>query len=202
MKIFNRAGISDELLIKNQSLSPFVFSPIYGFEQWPGSYYYLEHINSIGEGYILNIDIDCFVYNWGAVERLLAYMRANKLTHCGMRDGGVCPHRVNDERVMNPFFNIFDSTFVRFVLNGRDLFDGDSQEPFNRFFIELGERGNPLFLDVDTLPDEMTVHLMNHESEYFALHSWYSREYGNDPVQTDRIDSVYDRAMYYRSLQK
>lgn len=168
------------------------------FNHWTDAESYLHFIIQQDYEWIVNIDNDCFVHNPGAVFDMAVYMMKNDFTHCGMRDAGVSPHRNNDYQVMNPFFNMFNVTAIKPMLKDIQPVKNNI-EPYNAFFIHLHNHGKPLYLDAATRSDGITTHLMDHEGNYFALHSWYSREY---ETQKDRINKVYADAKYYSSLQK
>lgn len=167
------------------------------FNHWTDAESYLHFIIQQGKGYIINCDNDCFVHDPVKIRFLMNYMEREGYTHCGMSDAGVCPHRNNHPQVMNPFFNIFNTDAIRPMLSQIQPVDNNI-EPYNAFFIHLHNHGKPLYLDAATRSDGITTHLMDHKRNYFALHSWYSREY---QTQKDRINKVYEEAKYYRSLQ-
>jgi len=166
------------------------------FNHWTDAESYLHFIIQQGSGWIINCDNDCFVHDWPRIERLVNYMKTNKQTHCGMRDAGISPHRNNDHEVMNPFFNIFNANAIKPMLSGIQPVENNI-EPYNSFFKHLHHHGNPLYLDAATRSDGITTHLQDNEGNYFALHSWYSREYS---TQKDRINKVFNDAKYYSSI--
>jgi hypothetical protein len=168
------------------------------FNHWTDAESYLHFIIQQGSGYVINCDNDCFIHDISKVTKLAAFMKKEGYTHCGMSDAGVCPHRNNHPHVMNPFFNIFNTDAIRPMLSHIQPVENNI-EPYNAFFIHLHNHGKPLYLDAATRSDGITTHLMDHNRNYFALHSWYSREYN---TQKDRINKVYEEAQYYRSLQK
>lgn len=168
------------------------------FNHWTDAESYLHFIIQQGIGYIINCDNDCFIHDISRVKKLAAFMKKEGYTHCGMSDAGVSPHRNNDHKVMNPFFNIFNADAIRPML--KDIQPvSNNNEPYNAFFIHLHTHGKPLYLDAATRSDGITTHLMDYGRNYFALHSWYSREYN---TQKERINKVYADAKHYSSLSK
>jgi hypothetical protein len=57
--------------------------------------------------------------------------------------------------------------------------------------------GKPLYLDAATTSDGYTTHLQDHNGNYFALHSWLSREWVHG--EKTRIMNVYKTAKEYAS---
>lgn len=193
--IFTRSN-NDQLYDMMQSLLPLPARKCDWFNHWTDAVSYLSFIIQQGEGWIVNCDNDCFIHNWSEVQALIIYMQENGYTHCGMRDAGVSPHRNNDHEVMNPFFNVFNAPALKPLLDSIVPCENNI-EPYNALFKHFHHAGKPLYLDAATLSDGISTHLMSHRKTYFALHSWYSREYNS---QKERIDNVYETAKYYRSI--
>lgn len=166
------------------------------FNHWTDAESYLHFIIQQGNGWIINCDNDCFIHDFRLVKKLMTYMVVNSFTHCGMRDAGTSPHRNNDWEVMNPFFNLFNADVIKPMLKDVQPVENNI-EPYNSFFKHLHHKGNPLYLDAATRSDGITTHLMDYERNYFALHSWYSREYD---TQKERINKVYADAVYYSAV--
>lgn len=180
-----------------QSFIPF---PVIKCDQFPGgkgANNYLNFVLSNAKQWALNIDMDCFIFNFQEVLSLWDYMKKNNYTHCGIRDLGAISHRRNTADSMNPFFNLFDCQTLRnrvsFPVNeGRE----DGFEPFNLFFKILKEQGNPLNLGAGSHPDGISTYVKSHEGTPFALHSWYSRDYLG--YHHNRIRKVISEAMALR----
>lgn len=199
MTVFTRSN-NDELF---HMMSNFIPCNIWitkcdWFNHWTDAESYLHFIIQQGDGFIVNCDNDCFIYDIRKVVELIDIMRSSEYTHCGMRDAGTSPHRNNDWEVMNPFFNIFNADAIKPMLKDIQPVENNI-EPYNAFFKHLHYHGKPLYLDAATRSDGITTHLMDHNKNYFALHSWYSREY---ETQKERINKVYEDAKYYSSLQR
>lgn len=198
MTVFTRSNNDELFQMMNEFIHPsWEVRKCDWFNHWTDAESYLHFIIQQGSRFIMNVDNDCFVYDLVSTLHLRNYMEVNGYTHCGMRDAGVCPHRNNDHQVMNPFFNIFNAEAIRPMLKDIQPVENNI-EPYNAFFIHLHNHGKPLYLDASTRSDGITTHLMDHNRNYFALHSWYSREYN---TQKERINKVYEDAKFYRSLQ-
>lgn len=183
-----------------------------------GSIDYLHSILQTDEEWVVNIDEDCFVYDWDMIEQIIIHMRRNNLHYAGMPDGGVCSTRARSWVTMNPFFNIFHVSEIQkgYKKHNREFidkceisygvdyhkpnyikgkFDHSLISPFNGLFNWLYDYYNPLFLDARDHPDGISTELVDPSGgEGFCLHSWYSREYNNDPKQKERIDSLFSEA--------
>jgi len=183
-----------------------------GMNHWSDASKYLyeiiEHayINEID--YAINIDEDCFVYDWDLVEYIIQEMIIEGYTHAGMPDGGCHVGRLRSYKVHNPFFNVFKVSACYEVLNdkmkwtlrGNDgkpdfnqmpyEFDVEHYaEPFDEFFTKLNDNGYPYFLYGDMHEDGIST-ILKCEFISFALHTWYSR----DASHRDRIIERFEEA--------
>lgn len=188
--------------------------PVTGFNNWWEASDYLYHIIDNGEGWIINCDIDCFIYDWSAVEAMVDEMKAGGFTHSGCHEGGDIPGRSRSWVCMNPFFNVFHASRIRELKGARSWDDikhekyrphfdrskpdylGDninhvSDEPFHGLFYWLFNVGRPLFIRTSQHSDGIST------DTGFALHSWYSREY---QTQKSRIHNLYEDAKHRSAL--
>jgi len=163
--------------------------------------------------WIINIDEDCFTIDNNEIQCLLDYMIENNYDYCGMPDGGVTTCRMTaNPLVMNPFFNIFNIRSIQSKFNpleitrsdfGEDLldklpkhlmkcddFDFKIHERYSLVFYWLLRNFKPLWLDANTLEDEITTELLSHRGKPMCWHTWYAREYGRDDCHTVRIDNT------------
>src|SRR5690242_14320047 len=119
LTVYSRSNNHD-LWLKMRSLIPphIECIEVTGFDHWTDASKYLYHIiDNAKTRWIVNIDIDAFVLNWEEIENLAEHMLIEKYTHCGMSDGGVCPHRNGPSSAMNPFFNIFDTEEIKKIIS-------------------------------------------------------------------------------------
>ena len=66
------------------------------YPDWQDALTYLEDIleNNRHVNMLVNIDSDCFITNWSAIESLLAYMQAKQIAYAGIYDSNdYIPHR-------------------------------------------------------------------------------------------------------------
>lgn len=195
---------SDELYEMASSFWPDVpRKRLTGYNAYKDALSYLLDIQNEPYEYVVNIDEDCFVYDWKGFEDLMAKMPGHTLA--GMPDSlDFCQHRNNSPFVLNPFFNVFHAARVRSVILASPRFRQYAQtgfkvpgcnfhEPFNCFFEAL-KKEPVLQLKTTTLEDGITTDLG------FALHTWYSREF--EGSHRERILGVYEQANHLRSLPR
>jgi len=176
-----------------------------GYNHYKDSLKYLYDILLEPYDYIINIDEDCFVYDFERMLFLIEAMEETNSIQCGMPDSFEwCSHRNNSRFVHNPFFNIFNRKKVSELLVSTTPFttyhiendlevDGcNFHEPFNVFFAAI-KKGNRIELDTKQHADGISTILND-----FALHSWYSREYNGEHKQ--RIINLYNEANNMRSI--
>lgn len=170
---------------------------VQGFDGYEESVQYLYHIieNSTAD-WVINIDEDCFVFDFSRVEKTLKYMQDFGIyDYAGMPDAGFCPHRNFSSTTHNPFFNIFNAKVIREFLKNVDKDEINSRgdfEPFDGFFLWLNESFGNLELTAGQ-HDDISTTLLNG-----LIHTWYSREYETDPFHTQRINEAYEYAKSIR----
>lgn len=210
---------NDELYEMMNSILPIEVEKIQGFDDWVGSVKYLEYILDLDAQIVVNIDLDCFIFDWGVVEELIKDMKDSKLnyTHCGASDASM-EGRANDSWVvMNPFFNVFNlsrtpsinfekayhegyrtdwNKDIEFYLPDykMEAYKQPFTEPFNGLFNTLYLYGNPLFLKTRLHEDGISVVLI-YKNKEFAYHSWYSREFNFDEFHRNRILKLYQEIL-------
>lgn len=212
IQVFTRSSVS-QLYDRMRSFIPEHIECIRctNFQEWWQASDYLHHIIDTGEEWVVNIDDDCFVTDWGKVEELVKHMSMLGYDYAGMPDGGVCPHRCRSWIVMNPFFTVFNAKAIREKLIHKRLIDScgyqpsleegkpdfvkehynhDMGEPFAGFFYWLKGQFNPFYLNAETHSDGISTTILNGT----VLHSWYSREFNHDITQRNRILSLYEEA--------
>jgi hypothetical protein len=67
----------------------------------------------------------------------------------------------------------------------------DMIEPYYHFFLWLNLNFKVLYLDADQYLGGPSTLLKNMNGDLFLAHSWFSRNYGKDPVETKRINELY-----------
>lgn len=183
---------------------------ITGMDHWRDAIHYLHALLDIDADVVVNCDEDCFVMDWGVVERVCEAVMGPGLVMAGMPDVlEHCHHRNNAPFVHNPFFNVLRPAPIKAMLAGHPTYANQVllnvnppgcrfHEPFNAFFRVLFDHAaGTVPLDGRDHADGMSTWL-SHAGVPFALHTWYSRQYEHDAVHRDRIDARFAEAMHLR----
>ena len=161
-----------------------------GYLGWRDASAYLYDLVDANEGFVVNCDTDCFVYDWAIARELVGYMMRNGYSHCGVRDdAGTIPHRTNSRDVMNPFFGIFNTSILRDLPDVLRVTDG--YEPFNGFYEYINRNYRPLYLGARQCLDGVSTELL-FRGRSFCVHSWYGREFEE---HRERIRAVHSYAL-------
>jgi len=171
-----------------------------GYNSWEDALRFLVDVINNCDGWAVILDEDCFTYRFDAIYKMMKHMEYHGYTHAGMADRGVSPHRTLQPTTLNPFFNIINCPEIR---KRGGLLKPDlcpfstcpTFEIFDNLYLQMWKVGKPLFLNAATLSDGLTTHLKDHTGEYFALHSWMSREWVHG--HKERILEIYKLAKEY-----
>lgn len=193
---------------------------------------YILKLFSLNYDWVINIDEDAFVTNNEAILSLLHYCNDNEFDICGYPDGGVLSCRHNNPLVMNPFFNIINLRSMRNRLEmiNRGQIDDYQQyrvhksefeakaplqlmkksydfnstltEPYYPIMLWISQNCNCLYLDADTHKDGLSSIAKDNQGTPFLIHTWYSRGYNHDSVQTNRINNIICEALGTDQLPK
>jgi hypothetical protein len=180
------------------------------FPGYTGALDYLLHLfTDEYSGWIVNVDEDFFLTNEKLMDDLLLYMQENDFAYCGVPDGHVISHRNNSIFNVNPFFNIFNVDLIKTKIkkfdNSRSFEYGNRveknailNEPFAGFlyWLHLNFK-HTSFTHIESTDGVSTVIKLNDKP--LGIHSWYSRHYGKDLAQTERIDRCIEWAIINRA---
>jgi len=161
---------------------------------------------------IINIDEDAFVYDTSTLMNLVDYVIQNGYANCGMPDGGVVHLRHFNPLVTNPFFNVFNTKLLRTKIKEYkeqdynvhkesfiekcplEMLKGAYEyvyfEPYYPLLIWINQNFKTLYLNANTHQDGLTTILEDYNAQPFLMHTWFSREYGSNGMQTRRINNV------------
>lgn len=214
MRIYTRHN-NDELFDMMQGFIPLPVIKCDTFNHWEEAADYIAHVIEQRDDVAVNVDLDCFIFDWAVVEELAAYMVEHGYTHCGFPDSGAMRGRHNTSWVVcNPFFNVFRSKhlianrkpdwgLVRymgynvewhkdmppFVKNPLPWM----QEPFNGIFNWMHAIGKTLFIQPKPHPDGTST-ILTFNGKEFGYHAWYSRLFDTDEGHRARILALYHEA--------
>lgn len=178
-------------------------------------FYMFRKLEGKGIEWLVMADEDVFFKRPEKVFELIEHMEKNEYSVCGIRDGGVIPHRPHNPYSINTFFSILKFSEIEKIFNKNEIrrnqfitsgefHDNLSDlkypyklnslyEPYYGFFFWLRRMGFKfLFLDTE-MPckeDLISNAVYTPEGELLLLHTWYARSYGRNRKHTDRINKV------------
>ncbi|MEM0518351.1 hypothetical protein [Aequorivita flava] len=176
-------------------------------------FYAFKKLKNKGIEWLIMADEDVIFQNAKSVFGIIDFMKNNKYTVCGVRDGGVIDHRNNNPHLINTFFSIINFKEVSNYFNKKEIlknqyviegefkdefyapFKYDSQslyEPYYCFYFWLRRKGvNILFLEAEMYgDDQLSNTVMDHFGETFLIHTWHARSYGINKKHTQRINRI------------
>lgn len=204
MTIYTRS-FNDELfgMMKEFIPSDIEVKQLKGYDRWEDALRFITDVVAQETDIAIIMDEDCFIYDFQKLYGLITHFITGGFTHAGMPDRGTVPHRTLNWTTLNPFFNILDCDVLRKqgamkpVDKPSWVNDAAPQfEIFDDYYTHLYKIGKPLWLSAATMSDGITTHLKDHNGEYFALHSWYSREFTH--AHRARIMEVYKTAKEWK----
>jgi len=161
---------------------------VWGYDHWKGALYYLLDLLDSDADYVVNVDIDCFIFNWKGVEKMIEQMGEYGFAFSGMPDTfEICPHRYGLYEHTNPFFNVFDVKKCKQVIDTMSInsLNRFEKEPFEKFFEALYWKENRLEIATEQHQDGISTIIPN-----MAIHTWYSR----DEEHRERINHRFEEA--------
>ena len=168
--------------------------------------------------WLIMADEDVLFIDSKLVFSLVDEMEKGNYSVCGVRDGGVIPHRIQNPYGINTFFSILNFKEISALWNENEvlknqyilkdefgddlsLLKGDYSkeslfEPYYCFYFWLRRNGKKfLFLDA-TVPfeeDNITNLVLDTHGKSMLYHTWYARSYGTNEKHTKRINAIFDK---------
>lgn len=178
-------------------------------------FYMFKMLKNRGIKWLIMADEDVIFLDSQKVFDLIDYMEEQNFAVCGVRDGGVIPHRAHNPFVINTFFSILKFSEIEKIFNKNEIKNllkispykyRDNithlknpcnpislYEPYYGFYFWLRKKGlRFLFLDAE-MPfkdDEITNAVFDHKGELLLYHTWYARSYGENKKHTARINKI------------
>lgn len=75
-------------------------------------------------------------------------------------------------------------------------FNSSLTEPYYPIMLWINQNCNCLYLDADSHSDGLSSIAKNHNDRPILIHTWFSRNYGRDSTQTERINNVICEALH------
>lgn len=176
------------------------------FTGYQGAKDFISNIFKNYSGIVVVCDEDMFITDESAIDSMIETMTQNNYGYVGIQDGGgLIAHRYNSKYNINPFFAIFDLDKIKpkfeFYDPSKDKEYGlkceinpKFNEPYAGLFYWLNkEVFGANLIDLGTTDGTSTV--IRYFGKIVGIHSWYSREYGKDKEQTERIDKCIEYAL-------
>ena len=183
--------------------------------------YMLRKLKNKNIDWLIMADEDVLFINPDLVFDCIARMQKNNITVCGVRDGGIIPHRMQNPYAINTFFSILNFKEILAIWNEREMlknqytvageFDDDLSkltgeynvnsiyEPYYCFYFWLRRNDKKiLFLDAD-MPfenDQIANRVKDDLGNELLYHTWYARSYGDNEKHTKRIDAIFDKVHF------
>ena len=193
----------------------FVIDGRNGMHSLNSIFYMFKILKGKGIKWLIMADEDVIFTRADKVFELIEYMEEHDYSVCGIRDGGVIPHRTHNPYSLNTFFSILNFSEVEKIFDKKEItrnhyitsgefkdnlenlkhpYDVNSlYEPYYGFYFWLRRKGFKfLFLDAQ-LPfneDPISNAVYTPSGELLLFHTWYARSYGRNRKHTDRINKV------------
>ncbi len=176
--------------------------------------YMMQKLTGRGIEWLIMADEDVFFTKTNTIFSIIEEMNQNNSTVCGVRDGGVIPHRNKNPWVINTFFSILNFKEVEAIWNKKEVLKNQYTienefednllnlqenfnvksiyEPYYCFYFWLRrQKKKVLFLNAKMCDDKISNTVL-YKNKVFLYHTWYARSYGISEKHTKRIDFILD----------
>ena len=199
-----------------QNIQKYVIDGTNGMHAFESIKYMFKKLKNKNIEWLIMSDEDVVFSNPNAIFEIIEHMKSNDYSICGVRDGGMIPHRKQNPYLINTFFSILNFADIEKSWNEKEIiknqyvrnneFDDDisnliyeynvssTYEPYYCFYLWLRRNGKRfLFLEATVLleEDEITNGVNDHNGNNILYHTWYARAYGINEKHTKRIDKIF-----------
>lgn len=199
-----------------QGIQKYVIDGTNGMHAFESIKYMFKKLKGKGIEWLIMSDEDVIFIDSEAVFEMIRFMDENNYTVCGVRDGGMIPHRRQNPYAINTFFSILHFSEVEKIWNQEQVkknqfikekefsddltsltFEYDPfsvYEPYYCFYFWLRRNTKKiLFLEaaVPFAEDDITNSVMDHKGNRLLYHTWYARAYSVNEKHTKRIDAIF-----------
>lgn len=182
--------------------------------------YMFKKLKNQNIDWLIMADEDVLFIDSNLVFSLIEKMETENFSVCGIRDGGVIPHRIQNPYSINTFFSILNFKEIRALWNEKEVlknqyvleneFDDDLSllkgdyskeslfEPYYCFYFWLRRKGKKILFLEATVPfeeDSITNLVVDSNKNSILYHTWYARSYGLNEKHTIRIDSIFRKVV-------
>lgn len=174
--------------------------------------YMMRKLSGKGIEWLIMADEDVIFTDSSLVFSIIEEMNEQRISVCGIRDGGMISHRDKNPYVINTFFSILNFAEIETIWNEKEVlenqfvindeFDDDlSQvkysysttsiyEPYYCFYFWL-RRKNIFFLFLNTtMADDGISNYVFFKEKEVLCHTWFARSYNVNEKHTKRINEI------------
>ncbi|WP_395059656.1 hypothetical protein [Flavobacterium sp.] len=199
-----------------QNIQKYVIDGTNGMHGYDSIKYMLNKLKNKNIEWLVMADEDVIFSNPNAIFEIIEHMKHNDYSVCGVRDGGMIPHRKQNPYLINTFFSIIHFSEIENIWKKKEVdknqyikkneFDDNLSsliheynvssiyEPYYCFYLWLRRKGKKiLFLDANVPFEEdiITNSVNDHRGNKMLYHTWYARAYGVNEKHTKRIDKIF-----------
>jgi hypothetical protein len=187
--------------------------------------YMFKKLKNQNIDWLIMADEDVLFIDSNLVFSLINEMGIGNFSVCGVRDGGVIPHRIQNPYGINTFFSILNFKEILDLWDEKEVlknqyikeneFDDDLSllkgdyskeslfEPYYCFYFWLRRKGKKfLFLEA-TVPfeeDSISNLVVDSYQNPILYHTWYARSYGSNEKHTKRIDAIFNKMQGVKNI--
>lgn len=183
--------------------------------------YMFKKLKAKNIDWLIMADEDVLFINPQLVFDCIERMDKAGISVCGVRDGGMIPHRMYNPNAINTFFSILNFKEVATIWNEKEMlknqytvpeefkddlsglsfvYDAKSIfEPYYCFYLWLRRHGKKiLFLPAEVpFENDKITNLVNDDlGNEMLYHTWYARSYGANEKHTKRINEVLKKVKF------
>lgn len=200
-----------------QDIQKYIIDGTNGMHAFESVKYMFKKLKNKNIDWLIMADEDVIFTNPIAVFDIIEHMKSNDYTVCGVRDGGMIPHRKQNPYLINTFFSIIHFSEIEKMWNENEVtknqyikkseFNDDISnlmyeynvssiyEPYYCFYLWLRRKKKKFLFLETTVPfvdDEITNEVKDHKGNTLLYHTWYARAYGVNEKHTKRIDKIFN----------
>ena len=207
-------------LLFPKGISKYVIDGRNGMHAMDSICYMFKKLKTQNIDWLIMADEDVLFIDSSLVFSCIERMEKEKYTVCGVRDGGVIPHRIQNPFVINTFFSIINFKEILSIWNEKDVlknqyattgeFADDLKalkgeynetsiyEPYYCFYFWLRRNNKKILFLEATVPfeeDQITNLVKDDIGNDMLYHTWYARSYTKNDKHTNRIDAVINKIL-------
>jgi len=104
-----------------QNIQKYVIDGTNGMHALESVKYMFKKLKNKNIEWLIMADEDVIFNNPNAVFEIIEHMKSNNYTVCGVRDGGMIPHRKQNPYLINTFFSILNFSAIEKSWNEKEI---------------------------------------------------------------------------------